>query len=95
MHLRKLFSQESLITPVSGEVLDLAAMLDIPTNINEEDDHIFIYIKEHTLPLYLESFFTRHGTDVEVSFKVFSEILMDIKGGLTVLEAYNKQDYTY
>ena len=93
MHLRKLFSHESLITPVSGEVLDLAAMLDIPTNINEKDDHI--YIKDPSLPLSIESFFTRRSTDVEVSFKVFSEILMDIKGGLTVLEAYKKQGYTF
>lgn len=93
MQLRKLFLHESLITPISGEVLDLAAMLDIPTNINEEDDHI--YIKEHISPIYLESFFIRRDTDVEVSYKVFSEILMDIKGGLTVLEAYKKQGYTF
>ena len=93
MELIELTLHESLITEISGEVADFAAFLDIPYNIHSEDDHI--YIKEASLPLELTSFPLRRNSDVEVSTKVFCEILMDIKGGLTVLEAYEKQGYTY
>ena len=93
MELIKLVLHESLITEVSDEVVDFAAFLDIPYDIQSEDDHI--YIKEASLPLQLTSFHIRRNSDVEVSTKVFCEILMDIKGGLTILEAYNKQGYTY
>ena len=94
MELIKLASRESLVTKVSGEVVDFAAFLDIPYSIQSEDDHIYI-IKENTLPIELTSFHFRRNSDVEVSPEVFCEILMDIKGGLTVLEAYNKQGYTF
>ena len=93
MELIKLVLPESLITEVSDEVADFAAFLDIPYDIHSEDDHI--YIEEASLPLQLTSFSIRRNSDVEVSTKVFCEILMDIVGGLTILEAYNKQDYTY
>lgn len=93
MELIELALHESLITEVSGEVLDFAAFLEIPYNIQSEDDHI--YIKEANAPLQLSSFYLRRISDVMVSPKVFCEILMDIKGGLTVLEAYEKQGYTF
>lgn len=93
MELIELTLHESLITEVSGEVVNFAAFLDIPYNIQSEDDHI--YIKEASLPIELTSFYLRRNSDVMVSTKVFCEILMDIKGGLTVLEAYEKQGYTY
>ena len=93
MELIKLALHESLVTEVSGEVTDFAAFLDIPYDIQSEDDHI--YIKEASLPLELTSFRLRRNSDVMVSSKVFCEILMDIVAGLTVLEAYNKQGYTF
>ena len=93
MELIKLVLPESLVTEVSDEVADFAAFLDIPYDIQSEDDHI--YIKEASLPLQLTSFHIRRNSDVEVSTKVFCEILMDITGGLTILEAYNKQGYTF
>ena len=93
MELIKLALHESLVTEVSGEVTDFAAFLDIHYDIQSEDDHI--YIKEASLPVELTSFHIRRNSDVMVSPKVFCEILMDIKGGLTVLEAYNKQGYTF
>ena len=93
MELIELVLPESLVTEVSDEVVNFAAFLDISYDIQSEDDHI--YIKEASLPLQLTSFHIRRNSDVEVSTKVFCEILMDIKGGLTVLEAYNKQGYTF
>ena len=93
MELVRLALHESLVTEVSGEVADFASFLEIPYNIQSTDDHI--YIKFDCLPLELSSFHLRRNSDVEVSTKVFCEILMDIKGGLTVLEAYEKQGYTF
>ena len=93
MELIQLFSHEALVTEIPGEVANLASFLDIPYNIQSEDDHI--YIKENPLPIELASFYLRRNSDVMVSTKVFCEILMDIKGGLTVLEAYNKQGYIF
>ena len=93
MELIQLSLHESLVTEVSGEVADLASFLGIPYEIDNDHDHI--YIKFDCLPLELTSFYLRRNSDVMVSPKVFCEILMDIKGGLTVLEAYNKQGYTF
>ena len=93
MELIELVLHESLVTEVSGEVADFASILEIPYNIQSEDDHI--YIREASPPLALNSFYLRRDSDVMVSTKVFCEILMDIKGGLTVLEAYEKQGYTF
>lgn len=93
MQYIKLNSHQALITEVSGEVADFAAFLDIPYKIQSEDDHI--YIVDSTLPLVLESFYIRRDTDVMVSAEVFCEILMDIKSGMSVLEAYNNQGYTF
>lgn len=93
MELIELGSHEALVTEISSEVADLAAFLEIPCNIQSEDDHI--YIRESSSPLALNTFYIRRENDVMVSPKVFCEILMDIKGGLTVLEAYEKQGYTF
>lgn len=93
MHYIKLVTHQVLVTKISSEVIDLALFLEIPHGIEEVDDHI--YIVDDTLPLALNSFHLRRGNDVMVSSKVFCEILMDIVGGLTVLEAYNKQGYTF
>lgn len=93
MELIKLALHESLVTEISGEVADFASFLEIPYSVQSGDDHI--YIKEASLPVELTSFHLRRDSDVMVSSKVFCEILMDIIGGLTVLEAYNKQGYTF
>ena len=93
MGLTRLFSHQSLITETSDELLNLASFLEIPADINLEDDHIFIIYKVGALSL--GSFFVRRESDVVISNKAFSEILLDIKSGMTVLEAYNKQGYTF
>ena len=89
----KLDTHQALITEISSEVIDLALFLEIPHEIEVGDDHI--YIAEDCLPLVINSFAVRRDNDVMVSPEVFCEILMDIKGGLTVLEAYEKQGYTF
>ena len=89
----KLHKQQSLITRISDEVYNLACLLSIPTDIAHGDDHI--YIRKSKSVLSIESFPIRRDSDVMVSPKVFCEILMDIKGGMSVLEAFNKQGYTF
>ena len=93
MELTHLFSHQYLITETSDELLNLALFLEIPADIDLEDDHI--YIADKVGALSLGSFPTRRESDVVISNKAFSEILLDIKSGMTVLEAYNKQGYTF
>ena len=89
----KLYTHEALITHISDEVYNLACLLDIPTDIAHTHDHI--YIKEFKSILSIESYPVRRGSDVMVSSEVFCEVLMDIKAGMSVLEAFNKQGYTF
>lgn len=94
MELIKLHSHQSLIAEVSTEVYDLACFLDIPFDIHDDPaDHI--YIVNLGTDLCIESFDFRRDSDVLVSSKVFCEILMDIKSGMSGIEAYNKQGYTF
>ncbi len=93
MRFKKLQSHESLITEISPEVCDLAYFLDIPFSIGYPADHF--YLKEPGTDLCIESFNFRRDSDVMVSSKIFCEILMDIKSGMSGLKAYNKQGYTY
>ena len=93
MELTHLFSHQSLITEISDELLNLASFLEIPADIDLEDDHIFIVDKVGALSL--GSFFMRRDSDVLISNKEYSEILLDITSGMTVLEAYNKHGYTF
>lgn len=88
-----LTSHQYLITKISDELLNLASFLEIPADIDLEDDHIFIIDKVGALSL--GSFFLRHDADVLIPTEVFCEILIDITSGMTVLEAYNKQGYTF
>lgn len=91
--MQKLCSHQALITKPSVELLDLAAILDIPVDVDLEDDHVFIADSEKDLAI--ASFFVRRDSDVCIATKDFCELLMDIKGGMSVLEAYNKQGYTF
>ena len=93
MELIELYSHEALITTISDEISDLADFLGIPTNIDRDDDHI--YINNFFTNLSLNTFDNRRTRDVMVSPKVFCEILIDIKSGMSVREAYEKQGYTF
>ena len=93
MGLIHLPTHQSLITNPSDEILNLASFLEIPTDIYLEDDHVFII--DEVGALSLGSFFVRRDTDVLIPNKTYSEVLIDIASGMTVLEAYNKQGYTF
>ena len=93
MELTHLFSHQSLITETSAELLTLASFLEVPADICLEDDHVYIVDKVGALSL--GSFFMRCDTDVLISNEAYSEILIDIRSGMTALEAYNKHGYTF
>ena len=93
MELIRLVSHQALITEISDEILDLANILGIPFEVEREDDHI--YIVDKTGDPSLGSFIIRRDTDVLIANETFSEVLLDIKAGMTVLEAFNKQGYTF
>ena len=93
MDLTHLVSHQSLITEISDELLNLAAFLGIPAGIDLEDDHIFINDKVGALSL--GSFHVRRDSDILISNEAYSEILIDITSGMTVLEAFNKHGYTF
>ena len=93
MGLMHLHSHQALITKISDELLNLASFLEIPADINLADDHIFIIDKVEALSL--GSFMMRRESDVLISNKTYSELLIDITSGMTVLEAYNKLGYTF
>ena len=89
----KLYSHQSLITEISPEVSDLARFLDIPVKLHDPADHL--YIVGTSSELSLESFEYRRDSDVLVSSKVFCEILIDIKSGMSGRKAFNKQGYNF
>ena len=93
MELICLFTYQSLITEISDELVTFAEFLDIPTNIDPNDDHI--YIKDRNSEVSLNTFDNRRASDVMVSPKVFCEVLMDIKAGMTVIDAFNRLGYTF
>ena len=93
MELLKLHSYESLITEISPEVRDLAYFLGIAVNIHDPADHLFI--SDLYTVLKLESYELRRDSDVAVNSKIFCEILMDITSGMSGIDAYNKQCYTF
>ena len=93
MELTRLFSHQSLITETSNELLILASFLQIPADIDLEDDHIFIIDKVGELSL--GSFLVRRDSDVLIPNNIYSDLLLDITSGMTVLEAYNKHGYTF
>ena len=93
MELIQLFSHQSLITETSDDLINLASFLGIPADIHLEDDHIYIVDKVGALSL--GSFFLRRDSDILISNEIYSELLIDIISGMTILEAYNKHGYTF
>ena len=93
MKLIHLFTYQSLITEISDELVTFAEFLDIPTDIDIQDDHVFI--SDNVEEFSLASYDFRRDSDVLVPTKVFCEVLMDIKAGMTVIDAFNRLGYTF
>ena len=97
MNLITLESPAYLITPMDSSILTLAHLLNVELgkSFNIDDPYLFLVIDRETQSLLRISSDYPNASDVEVSSKTFSEIIMDIASGMSVITAFEKQGYTY
>ena len=97
MKLITLDSPAYLITPMDSSILTLAHLLNVELGkpFNTNVPYIFLVIDRETQSLLRISSDYPNASDIEVSSKVFSEIIMDIASGMSVITAFEKQGYTY
>ena len=97
MNLITLDSPEYLTTPMDSSILTLAHLLNVEldTPFNTRDPYLFLVIDRETQSLIRISSDYAMELDIEVSSKVFSEIIMDITSGMSVITAFEKQGYTF
>ena len=96
MTLHKLAAPYSIITDINDLVITLANTLNVEAyNIKPTHDHIFIANPYDRRSIYLTSSATRSLDDVWISPDRFCELLQDILSGMSVIEAFNKQGYTF
>ena len=97
MNLITLASPGYLTTPMDSSILTLAHLLNIELGkpFNTNFPYLFLVIDRETQSLIQISYDYSRESDVEVSSKVFSEIIMDIASGMSVKTAFEKQGYTY
>ena len=97
MKLITLFSPRYLITPMDSSILTLAHLLNVELGkpFNTNVPYLFLVIDRETQSLLRISSDYLNASDVEVSSKTFSEIIMDIASGMSVITAFERQGYTY
>ena len=97
MNLITLTSPGYLTTPMDSSILTLAHLLNVEldTHFNTNDPYIFLMINQKTESLVEIASAYSTDADVEVSSKTFSEIIMDIASGMSVITAFERQGYTY
>ena len=97
MNLITLESPAYLITPMDSSILTLAHLLNVELGkpFNTKVPYLFLVIDQETQSLIQISSDNAMDLDVEVSSKVFSEIIMDIASGMSVKTAFEKQGYTF
>ena len=97
MNLITIASPGCLTTPMDSSILTLAQLLNVglgkPYNTNAP--YLFLVIDRETQSLLRISSAYINASDVEVSSKTFSEIIMDIASGMSVITAFEKQGYTF
>ena len=97
MNLITLRSPGYLTTPMDSSILTLAHLLNVEleTFFNPRNPYLFLMVYQKTESLVEIASANATESDVEVSSKVFSEIIMDIASGMSVITAFEKQGYTY
>ena len=97
MKLITLDSPAYLITPMDSSILTLAHLLNVELGkpFNTNVPYLFLVIDRETQSLLRISSDYLNASDIEVSSKVFSEIIMDIASGMSVKTAFERQGYTY
>ena len=97
MNLITLYAPGCLTTPMDSSILTLAHLLNIEldTSFNTNVPYLFLEIDRETQSLIQISSDHARESDVEVSSKTFSEIIMDIASGMEIKTAFEKQGYTF
>ncbi len=97
MKLITLYSPGCLTTPMDNSILTLAHLLNVKldTSFNTSVPYLFLMVNRKTESLVEIASAYAMEFDVEVSSKVFSEIIMDIASGVAVITAFERQGYTY
>ena len=97
MNLITLTSPGCLTTSMDSSILTLAHLLNVECSkpFNANFPYLFLVIDRETQSLIQISYDYARESDVEISSKVFSEIIMDIASGMSVITAFEKQGYTY
>ena len=97
MNLITLGSPGCLTTSMDSSILTLAHLLNVELGkpFNANVPYLFLVIDQETQSLIQISSDYPRDADIEVSSKVFSEIIMDIASGMPVKTAFEKQGYTY
>ena len=97
MNLITLYSPGSLTTPMDSSILTLAHLLNVglDTPSNLRNPYLFLVVDLETQSLIEIASDYATGSDIEVSSKTFSEIIMDIASGMSVKTAFERQGYTY
>ena len=97
MNLITLGSPGYLTTPMDSSILTLAHLLNVEldTHFNTNVPYLFLVVDRKTESLVEISSDYAMELDIGVSSKVFSEIIMDIASGMSVITAFEKQGYTY
>ena len=97
MKLITLDSPAYLTTPMDSSILTLAHLLNVELGepFNTNVPYLFLVIDRETQSLLRISSDYLNASDIEVSSKTFSEIIMDIASGMAVITAFEKQGYTF
>lgn len=94
MKMLKVHRCNQAVTPLSQQLLDLAAMLSIGTDYLPSDGQ-YIYLDFLSTPSVQMTISSQLGVaedDVVISSEVFTEILIDVASGIPVNDAMLKQN---
>ena len=93
MKMLKVRCCNQVITPLSQQVLDLAAMLSIDIGyLCSDDQYIYLdFLSYPSIQMAISSQVYIHENDVVISSEIFTEILIDVASGTRINDALFKQ----
>ena len=94
MKMIKVRCCNQVITPLSQQLLDLAAMLSISIEyLCSDDQYIYLdFLSPPSVQMAISSQVYIHENDVVTSSEVFTEILINVASGIPVNDAMLKQN---
>ena len=94
MEMIKVSHCNQVITPLSQQLLDLAAMLSIGIDyLHPKAEYLYLgFLPVPSVQTVINSQRYLHKNDVVISSEVFTEILIDVASGIPVNDAMLKQN---